>query len=257
MPQSQWRNHPTNYQATILKPNQSINQSFNLSMEHVPKIGGCPYNNKKAAIYTYNIHLILCHVVNYLKLSSHLLGGLPFGLFPSKSPVNTAFVVLSLFISCSLVSHFSCLLFTRSKMPSWPSVSLVTSFLTLSTLFTPSILLNTLIYVACTLDCSFFDKLQASHPYISVNIMVAFTTFSLVFLLSSFLLRTTSLIPPLILVAFAILASTSFPILPSWKPKLVIRCQAFQQTVHECMLRAFHGGLSNKHQVARFVSKHS
>ena len=41
---------------------------------------------------------------------------------------------------------------------------------------------------------------------VSMGIMLAFTNFSLVFLLSSFLHSTTSLIPPIILVAFPILA---------------------------------------------------
>ena len=76
-------------------------------MEHVPMIP-MPgvvliYNNEKQQYIriTY-VHLVLCQVVNYLKLSSHLLGCLPLGLFSSKSPVNTHF------LCCSVINivHF-------------------------------------------------------------------------------------------------------------------------------------------------------
>lgn len=76
----------------------------------------------------------------------------------------------------------------------------MTSFLTLSILLPPSILRNTPICVACTLNSCCFDKLHTSHPHRSVGNMVTF-----VFLVISFLLNHTPFIPPTILAAFPIL----------------------------------------------------
>ena len=121
---------------------------------------------------------IVTEQFSYLKLSVHHLCSLLLGFFPSTSPLITFFVVLSLLISFSLFFHF-CLLFTTSKIPSWPSLILLSSFLTLSTLLTPSILLNTLIRVAWTCDSCCFDRFHTSHPYTSVGNMVAFVTFNL------------------------------------------------------------------------------
>ena len=66
---------------------------------------------------------------SYLKLSVHILHGLPPGLFPSSSPSKLFFVVLSSFIFSSLYFHFTCLLLTTSKIPSWPSFNLTFSLL--------------------------------------------------------------------------------------------------------------------------------
>ena len=124
--------------------------------------------------------------LSYLKLSIRLLRVLsvPLGLFPSSSLLKAYFVVLSLFIFSSLFFHSSCLL-TTSRIPSWPCLKCISTFLTLSTLHTPSILLNTLICVAWTLDSCCIDSFHTSHLYTSVGNMVAFMTFNLVFLLSS------------------------------------------------------------------------
>ena len=146
-----------------------------------------------------------------LKLSVHFDLGLPLGLFPSIYPTKIFLVVLSRLISSILIFHFSCQLFTISRTPSCRTVSLTSSFLILSNLLTPSILLNTFIYVACIFDCCCFDRLHVSHPCNNVGITVVFTTFSLVLLLSSFLFNTISFITLITRVVIPILASTPYP----------------------------------------------
>ena len=116
----------------------------------------------------------------YLKLSIHLLRGLPLGLFPSISSLKTFLVILSSYILSNLFDHFACLLLANSKIPTAP---LKSSFLTLSALLTPSILLSTLICMAWTFDSCCFDKLHASHPCISVGNKVALMTFNMVIIL--------------------------------------------------------------------------
>ena len=115
-----------------------------------------------------------------------------------SSPKSTSrslsrYLVLSSFISSSQFFHFSFLL-TTSRIPSWPSLNLISTFLTLCTLIIPSILRTTLICVAWTLDSCYFDRFHTSHPYTNMGNMVAFMTFNLVFLISSFLWSTATLI---------------------------------------------------------------
>ena len=131
---------------------------------------------------TYNAYLN-----DYLKLSVHFNLGLPIGLFPFISPTKIFLFVLSRLISSILIFHFFCLLFTISRTPFCRSFSLTSTFLTLSNLLTPLILLKTFICVACIFDCCRFDRLHVLHLYINVGITVAFTTSSLI-LFSSFLL---------------------------------------------------------------------
>ena len=57
--------------------------------------------------------------------------------------------------------------------------------LNLIILLTPSFLLILFICVACTCNCCCFYRHHVLHPYINVGIIVEFTTFSLVLLLTS------------------------------------------------------------------------
>ena len=148
-------------------------------------------------------------IVILLQLSIPLRCGLPLGLFPFISPTKTFLVVLPLFISSSLPFQLSHLLFTRSKTPSWFNLPLMSTFLTLSNLITPSILLITFICVACTFDCCCFVRLHVSHLYISTGITVAFTTFNLVLQLNSFSKQYHSILQSLSL------HSLSWPLIPS------------------------------------------
>ena len=75
----------------------------------------------------------------------------------------------------------------------------------------PRAFFETFIWVACTLDCRCFVRHHFSQPYLSVGIIVAFTTFDFVLLLRSYLFSTVSFMPSTTCVALPILASTSSP----------------------------------------------
>ena len=125
--------------------------------------------------------------INHLKLSIHYSLGLPLVLLPYTTPSYTFFVHRPFSIMSNLPFHSSCLLLTSSNTPTCPSLRKTSSFVTLSLQHTPSIPLNTFIWVAWILDfCSFLGA-HASHPYISTGITVELTTFSFVYLLSSLL----------------------------------------------------------------------
>ena len=109
------------------------------------------------------IHISSCwrSSLRHLKLSLHLILGLPLGLLPSISPTYTFFVALSLFISRNLRSQFSCLLFITSTMHYYPSCCPISSLPIFSILLTPCILLSTFICVACTFVFCCFVKLHS------------------------------------------------------------------------------------------------
>ena len=107
-----------------------------------------------------------------MKLSVHLLCGLPLGFFPSSSPVKSFFIVLSSFISffSSTPPVFS--LLHLEYLPG-PASTLYPHFLScLYTLLTPSTLFNTLICVAWILD-SCLHKLSDSYQIFLVEINVS------------------------------------------------------------------------------------
>ena len=80
---------------------------------------------------------------------------------------ETFLVNLSLLISFSLNLHLSCLLITALKTLSC-ILSLMRTFLIRSNLVTPSILLSTFIWVACTFNCCCCRVTKTLHPNILV-----------------------------------------------------------------------------------------
>ena len=103
----------------------------------------------QVSMHYINNSKIMCRLVaeqvSYIKLSAHLLCGLPLGLFPSSSPVKSFFIVLSSFISffSSTPPVFS--LLHLEYLPG-PASTLYPHLLScLYTLLTPSTLFNTLI----------------------------------------------------------------------------------------------------------------
>ena len=156
--------------------NQSINQEcMSPLLEVIPRTTDLHVSAKTEVTSMYIIHL---------KLSIHLILGLPLGLLLSITPTYTLLVVLSLFMSSNVHFQFSRLLLIMSKMSSCPSCCLISSLLILSNLLTPWILLITLIWVACILLCCCFVRLHTSQPYNNEGTIMALTTVSFVFYLA-------------------------------------------------------------------------
>ena len=90
------------------------------------------------------------------------------------------------------------------------------TFLTLSNLRTHSFNSQSIHLCHLVLVIVAASSGSMSHTHtLNVGIISAFNTFSLVFLLNSFLLSTISFIPPITHVALPVLVSTSFSMLPS------------------------------------------
>merc|ERR1711888_81068 len=102
--------------------------------------------------------------------SLHLKGGLPLPLLPSTTDTYTLFVILSFPIRSTCPNHFntfrSTLLLNFSDTP---TLSLTTSFRTLSILVTPHILLRHFISATSSFSLSSTFRPQDSDPYITVG----------------------------------------------------------------------------------------
>ena len=151
--------------------------------------------------------MILSYLCHSLKLSFHLYLCHPLPLLPSISAWYTLLTILSGTISsnASLLDYLLWLFFPFSSTPSSCSFSLISTFLTLSTLLFSTICLNTRISVAWTANSCCLFSTHVSLPYITVGTMMALYTVNFVLLLNSFLFHTSSFNTPITFAAFPIL----------------------------------------------------
>ena len=161
--------------------NQSINQSHILNTSPRQEVVLTSYNY---SVQQKHFTEKSPYILYYLKLSNHRNRGLPFGLFPSMTPSNTLLVHLSLPIPSNLSFHSSCLFFTFSSTPTWPSLCRISSLVIRSFRYTPSILLSTFMCVAWNFDYCSFRTAHGSHPYIKTGCCIYHLQFSLLTQLS-------------------------------------------------------------------------
>ena len=153
--------------------------------------------------------LVLTVSIHYkLKLSIQRFLGL-LGLLPVTSSLYTCLTSLSPSMPSSFSFHALFFFQATSITASCFNLCLTSSFLTLSSLVTPSALLKYLISVACSLLICHFCIVQVTHPYNSVGTTIALNTRSFAPLLSSLLSRTSVLIAPITFDAAPILFSIS------------------------------------------------
>ena len=142
---------------------------------------------KISSSYFYNhTSALTCHC---LKLSFHVFPGHPLSLLPSISAWYTLLTNLSGPISSNASLHLTWLLFLFSSSPSCFNLSLISTFLSLSSILFSTIHLNALISVARFTDTSCLFRTHISLPYTMMALQWTNTCMhplSLVLLLSSF-----------------------------------------------------------------------
>ena len=162
---------------------QAINPSSN--MDSVSSAGGCPYLYSRCQDIKFLL-IGTCSINMTWQLGFHFFLGSPHSLLPLISAACTLFTNHSKTISSKDILHLTWLLSIFYSALSCFSLSLISTFLTLSTILLSAIRLNTLISIAWITDsCCFFS----THVYfndINVGTTKTLYTLSLVLLLSSF-----------------------------------------------------------------------
>ena len=144
--------------------NQSNQSILNWISAKIPSNGGRPLNytcinllSSDGLVIVSSISLNTTEAIHNVHIaqkgSLHLFLGRPLGLLPTP-PVNIFYTRLPFLLFTSF-QHFLLLSTILNTVPNL-KLSLTISFLTWSLLVTPTILLNTLISVACILDVSLF-----------------------------------------------------------------------------------------------------